>query len=73
MVEGTPLRAAVDEVIIDDKPAALADQLCALIVVDELTATALRTDGLRVVLGFFLVFFLFYPCLECFTLRLEDF
>jgi hypothetical protein len=73
MVEGTPFGAAVDEVVIDDKPAALADQFCTLIVMDELTATALRTDGLRVVLGFFLVFFLFYPCFERFTLRLEDF
>ena len=73
MVEGTPLRAAVNEFIITDKPAALADQLCALLVVDELPATALRTDGFRVVLGFLLVFFLFYPGLERLTLRLEDF
>ena len=73
MVEGTPFRAAVNEVVIDDKPAALADQFCTLVVVDKLPAAALRTNGLRMVLGFLLVFFLLYSCLECFALRLEDF
>jgi len=73
VVERTPLGTAVDEIIIDDKPAALADQFCTFIVMDELPAATLRTDGLRVVLGFLLVFFLFYPGLERLSLRLEDF
>ena len=73
MVKRTPLGTAVDEIVIDDKPAALADQFCPLIVVDELPAAALRTDGFGMVFGFLLLFFLFCPCLERFTLRLEDF
>ena len=73
MVEGTPLGAAVNEIVIDDKPAALADQLSTLVVVDKLSASAFRADRLGMVLGFLLVFFLLYSCLERFTLGLEDF
>src|SRR5208337_3598388 len=60
VVERTPLGAAVDEVIIDHQAAALADQLCTLVVVDELTAAALGTDRLGMVFCFLFLLFNFY-------------
>jgi hypothetical protein len=73
MVECTPLRATVDEIIIDDKAAALADQFCPLVVMDELPSATLGTDRLGVILCLSFLLFLFGPCLERLALGLEDF
>jgi hypothetical protein len=46
MVESTPFGAAVDDFIIEDKATVLAYQFGTFVILNELTATALRTDGL---------------------------
>lgn len=73
VVERTPLGAAVDEVVIDHQAAALADQLCTFVIVDELTAAALGTDRLGMVFCFLFLLFNFYTGFERFPLSLEEF
>ncbi|OPX75814.1 MAG: hypothetical protein A4E39_00109 [Methanoregulaceae archaeon PtaB.Bin152] len=63
VVERTPLRSTVDEIIVDDQPAVLAYQFRPLVVVDQLPAPAFRADRLGVVLCLLLVllYTLFQP------------
>ncbi|MBS1194373.1 MAG: hypothetical protein H6R29_305 [Methanomicrobia archaeon] len=46
VVKGPPLGATVNEILVDDQAAVLADQLGPFIVVDQLPAAALGADGL---------------------------
>ena len=76
VVEGTPLGTAVDELFVKDKPAALAYEFGTLVVVDELAAAALGTDGLDSLLGTLLLglFNLLLPSLlQGLTLQLQLF
>ena len=73
VIKCTPLGAAVDEIIINDKATALADQFCPLIVMDKLASAALGTDCLGVVLGFLLCSFCFVRDLSASLSCLEGF
>jgi hypothetical protein len=75
VIESTPFWSPVDEIFINDKPAALAYQFCPLIVMDQLPAAALRTDRLCMILGLLFVFFhtLLQTVFESFPLILKNF
>jgi len=75
MVKCTPFRAAINEILIDDKTTVLADQLSTFIVMDKLSASALRANGLGMVFSLFFMLLdaFFEPVFERFPLILENF
>ena len=72
VVESTPLGTAVYELFLKNKSAILADKFRTLIIVNQLTAAALGTDGLRSLLGLLLLLLDLFnrALLECFSLTL---
>ena len=74
VVERTPLGAAVDELLVENETAVLAYEFGTLVVVNELTAAALRADGLNALFGALLLrlFDLLLPSLlQGLTLQLQ--
>jgi len=57
VVECPPLGTAIYEISVNDETATLADQFCPFIVMDELSAPALRADRFGMIFCLFLGLF----------------